>query len=197
MGTDIEPGKVKTPQTWDRYLYTQDNPLKGIDPNGKNIVLAVAVTAVVAATVVAVVHAVRMQTDPKYRESVVDGAKRTAETATAVASSVLSKRTDKNDEGEIIAGGSSANTDRGGRGGRGRFKSYEDALDQLGSIEKVQDKLRKGKVSGVIIDEIEKSEQRLKTELDRIKKWVDLHVEDEDNDSGEESGGGKKEPKKK
>jgi len=61
-----------------------------------------------------------------------------------------------------------SNKKRASRGGRGRFKSAGDALDQLLSLEHAQQN-RRLKKTNQIIDSAEKSIQRLMTALDRIK----------------------------
>lgn len=92
-------------------------PRLNIDPNGKvSVEAGILTVAVVVAALPAVVHAVRMQTDAKYRQQVVTGARLTAETATAMASSALSKRTEKDDKADMIPG--SKSEDRGDRGVR-------------------------------------------------------------------------------
>jgi RHS repeat-associated protein len=57
-------------------------------------------------------------------------------------------------------------------GGRGRFKKGADDLEQLVSIEKAQQAVREGKLDKVI-DNIEKSVNRLTNRLDKIKSYKD------------------------
>ena len=35
LSVDVRRGKARSPQSWNRYAYTYDNPLKLIDPNGQ------------------------------------------------------------------------------------------------------------------------------------------------------------------
>jgi RHS repeat-associated protein len=195
LSADVARGKPGQPQSWNRYVYTLGNPIKNIDPNGKSSVAAVVIVAgvVVALSAVATIHATRMQTDTKYRQRVVDGARLTGETATAMVSSVLSKRTEKDGAADMVPGSKPSD-----HGGRGRFKSAEDSLEQLLDIEKAQDAVRKGKLEKSI-DAIEKSVQRLINDLTLIKTIEDALDEFDDSDVNPEGGkkDEKKEPKKR
>ena len=62
------------------------------------------------------------------------------------------------------------------KGKRSRFKTGNDALAQLESIEHAQQAARKRKLR-VRIDSIEKSEQRLRNSLDRIQNLSDANEE--------------------
>ena len=60
------------------------------------------------------------------------------------------------------------------RGGRNRIKTGQDAQDQLESIQKAQDNLRKGKGKGkTIIDSTKKSQQRVDNKNKKIKNLKD------------------------
>ena len=59
------------------------------------------------------------------------------------------------------------------RGGRGRFQTTQDVIDQREGVGRRQDQLRKGK-GGVIIDSITKSKQREKNALKQIQSLEDL-----------------------
>jgi len=74
----VDPGRGSEPtrpQSWNRYTYTQSNPLKYVDPDGEAVITATAVTAVivvgVVATVAVVHHTIQMQTNPEYREAAI------------------------------------------------------------------------------------------------------------------------------
>ena len=176
LSLDVDTGKVKQPQSWNRYAYTYSNPLKNVDPDGKAALEAVVITAAAVAVTVAVAHAVRMQTDSQYRQRVMDGARRSAESATAVVSSILSKTTKKDpaERDYDIVGPLPTKENKGG--GRGRFQDYEDAIDQLSGILEKQVRIRKGQAEG-IIDSAEKSIDRLKNALKDIIEPKDADLE--------------------
>ena len=183
LSNDSAAAKPSNAQTWNRYGYALNNPLKHVDKDGHNAVLVVGGVIVALAATAAVMHVVEMQTNPSYRQRVVDGAKRSAELMTAAASSILSKTTkrDKTERDYDITGPLPTKDNKGG--GRGRFQSYEDALDQAVGIVEKQAKIRKGQAEG-IIDSVEKSMDRLFNALKDIEVPADAEPKDEKKDEG-------------
>ncbi|HEV7505183.1 MAG TPA: RHS repeat-associated core domain-containing protein [Thermoanaerobaculia bacterium] len=183
LSVDSAVAKPSNTQTWNRYGYALNNPLKNVDKDGHNAVLVVGGVIVALAVTVAVMHAVEMKTNASYQQRVIDGAKRSAELVTAAASSVLSKTTksDKNERDYDITGPLPTKENKGG--GRGRFQTVEDALDQADSIASRQAKIWKGQADG-IIDSVEKSLDRLINSLKDIRTPADAEPKDEKKDDG-------------
>jgi RHS repeat-associated protein len=189
LSLDSVRGKATQPQSWNRYVYGFDNPIKNVDPDGHvAIEAAVVVGAAVllAAATATVVHALRMQTDPQYHQRVVDGAQRAAELVTTAASSILSKTTKKDkSERDYDIVGPLPNKDSKG-GGRGRFQTYEDALNQLKDIMDQQEKIRKGQAGG-IIDSVEKSIDRVENAFKDLVMPSDADVDAKDKSNNEQT----------
>ena len=62
---------------------------------------------------------------------------------------------------------------------RGRqFRGLEDASDQFESIEKLQRKIRQGKIHGKIADSIEKTRQRERNAQREIRKSSDARPDE-------------------
>ncbi len=188
LSTDVILGRPGRPQSWNRYAYTWGNPMRNIDPNGKVAIEAslVVVALAVLASIPALVHANRMASDAKYRNEVIKGARLTTETATAMVSSVLSKTTkkDKNEREYDVAGPLPSKENKGG--GRGRFQTYEDAIDQLTGILDQQARIRKGQAEGVI-DSVEKSLERVENALKDIIDPKDADVDPKDKPENEKN----------
>jgi RHS repeat-associated protein len=172
----------KTPQSWNRYSYARNNPLLLVDPDGEAAALALPLAPALAP----------LFTNPV---TAVGGIGIAAGTATGLAIGEISIGNGRtvNDAisdslasailifqgGQVSAATTLESSTVDGRGGRGRFKTTQDALDQLESIEHAQDRVRSGRASGVIIDSAEKSKQRvenalagLKTLADAVEEWL-------------------------
>lgn len=176
----------KKPQRWNKYAYALSNPTKLVDPDGRE-----------AASAIASVSTFVSSSGGGLGSLVIGGTAAPLAVAAGVGIALgvavnqvpgVSDTLTLEPVSDLMAGGLVILMGNSAKGGRGRIQSGKNALDQLLGIEAAQEAARAGK-SGQRIDSIEKSKQRLKDFLDKIKTLEDAEREfprPEDDEEREE-----------
>ncbi len=138
-------------QSFNRYAYANNNPYKFVDPDGRNAALAACGAGPVGCVIGVGLTALAIN----------QGIQGTQE-------ALRNENANGDSDGKSDSGQSKGDKENISREKGKRFKSGDDALQQLDEIEKAQRKVRQGK-SKQIIDSIEKSRQRGKNFLKDLK----------------------------
>ncbi|HKO54600.1 MAG TPA: RHS repeat-associated core domain-containing protein [Thermoanaerobaculia bacterium] len=69
----VDPGEYwsEQPQTWNRYAYAGNNPVRDVDPDGRQVAVPIPGAGPAAPLSLALYHAQQMRTNPAYRDAAV------------------------------------------------------------------------------------------------------------------------------